>query len=459
MIRQNVLMNWEEWIAENRKKIEHIAGYEENFVRTILAKIPEIRPEDVTAQYHFRDSNGGNRYIDFMISNQSKGYQLPIELDGYWKVNNYRDFNDMLERQNDLMVIYGVLLRYTNNKMNHEPDKVVIEIRKTLELQSKNQLSQKTAEKQNQQRVDEYQQELNQLKNELNQQKATHNQSSSTITGSEIASIQAAIAELQANINKPPKVPDIPSEPIIVSKPKEPTKTKVTANQMLIAGSAGLVIVALGANAFFNKNNDNAAMASANEPSSLLYGAADDEQNNTASSNVIADNAQASTNSDAVNTSGAIVAAQNSNTNTPSFEDTPTDPEFQDIPPPPAATVKREAEKVDVYQPPSNQAQDNQSYEAAVSNTVPAAQAYKHIGDYRVVCGYVAQVKGFSKGKYLNLGTSYPNQDVTVVVWDSDMGNFDNVDQYEGRDICVQGTVSSYKGTPQIKLSSMNQLQ
>lgn len=162
--------------------------------------------------------------------------------------------------------------------------------------------------------------------------------------------------------------------------------------------------------------------------------------------------------SDAVDTSGAVIAAQNSNTNTPSFEDTPTEPVFQDIPPP-AATVKREPEKVDVYQPPSNQAQNSQSYEAAVSNTVPAAQAYKHIGDYRVVCGYVAQVKGFSKGKYLNLGTSYPNQDVTVVVWNSDMGNFDNLDQYEGRDICVQGTVSSYKGTPQIKLSSMNQLQ
>ena len=454
-------MNWDEWIAENRKQIEHIAGYEENFVRTILAKIPEIRPEDVTAQYHFRDSNGGNRYIDFMISNQSKGYQLPIELDGYWKVNNYRDFNDMLERQNDLMAIYGVLLRYTNNKMNHEPDKVVIEIRKTLELQSKNQLSQKTVEKQNQQRVDEYQQELNHLKNELTQQKATHNQSSSTITGSEIASIQAAIAELQANINQnnTPKVQPIPIEPIIVSKPKEPTKTNITGHQLLIAGSAGLVIVALGANAFFNnKNNDNIAMASANEPSSLMY-EADDEQNNSNSSHAIADNAQALTISDdAVNTSDAVVAAQNSNTNTPSFEDTPTEPVFQDIPPP-VATVKREPERVDAYQPSSNQAQNNQSYEAAVSNTVPAAQAYKHIGDYRVVCGYVAQVKGFSKGKYLNLGTSYPNQDVTVVVWNSDMGNFDGVDQYEGRDICVQGTVSSYKGTPQIKLSSMNQLK
>lgn len=410
-------MNWEEWISENRKQIEHIAGYEENFVRTILAKIPEIRPEDVTAQYHFRDSNGGNRYIDFMILNQSKGYQLPIELDGYWKVNNYRDFNDMLERQNDLMSIYGVLLRYTNNKMNHEPDKVVDEIRKTLELQSTNQLSQKIVEKQNQQRVDEYQKELNQLKNELNQQKTTQNQSSSTITGSEIASIQAAIAELQANINQnnAPKV----------RESKEPSKTKITGTQLLIAGSAGLVIVALGANAFFNKSNNNVPMALVDEPSSLLY-EVDDEQSSNNGNNVVADNVQASMNTIATNTSD------------------------------PATIVKKESEKVE---PTSNKAQNSQSYEAVISNTVPAAQAYKHIGDYRVVCGYVAQVKGFSKGKYLNLGTSYPNQDATVVVWDSDMGNFNNVDQYEGREICVQGTVSSYKGMPQIKLSSIKQLQ
>ena len=410
-------MNWEEWISENRKQIEHIAGYEENFVRTILAKIPEIRPEDVTAQYHFRDSNGGNRYIDFMILNQSKGYQLPIELDGYWKVNNYRDFNDMLERQNDLMSIYGVLLRYTNNKMNHEPDKVVDEIRKTLELQSTNQLSQKIVEKQNQQRVDEYQKELNQLKNELNQQKTNHNQSSSTITGSEIASIQAAIAELQANINQnnAPKV----------RESKEPSKTKITGTQMLIAGCTGLMIVTLGAYAFFNKSNDNVPMALVDEPSSLLY-EVDDEQGSNNGNNVVADNIQASMNTIATNTSD------------------------------PATIVKKESEKVE---PTSNKAQKSQSYEAVISNTVPAAQAYKHIGDYRVVCGYVAQVKGFSKGKYLNLGTSYPNQDATVVVWDSDMGNFNNVDQYEGREICVQGTVSSYKGTPQIKLSSMKQLQ
>ena len=89
-------MNWEQWIAENRKRIEHVVGYEENFVKSILAKISGISPEDVTAKFHFTDSNGSNRYIDFMIVNEAKGYRLPIELDGYRKVTNYHDFNDML---------------------------------------------------------------------------------------------------------------------------------------------------------------------------------------------------------------------------------------------------------------------------------------------------------------------------------------------------------------------------
>lgn len=263
-------MNWEQWIAENRKQIEHVVGYEENFVRSILAKIPEISPEDVTAQFHFTDSNGGNRYIDFMIVNEVKGYRLPIELNGYWKVTNYHDFNDMLERQNDLVQIYGVLLRYINNKMNQQPDKIVREIRKTLELQGKNQLSQEMLEKQEQQRVAEYQQELNHLKDELIQQQETHMQSSSTITKSEIASIQATIAALQSKIeqnNTPAKV-EVARDNIAVKHSKEPVKTKVTANQMLVAGSAGLVIVALGANAFFSKNKQTSFETT--ESSSLL---------------------------------------------------------------------------------------------------------------------------------------------------------------------------------------------
>jgi len=452
-------MNWEDWIEVNRKQIEHIVGYEENFVRSILAKIPEINPEDVTAQFHFRDSNGGNRYIDFMIVNESKGYRLPIELDGYWKVTSYHDFNDMLERQNDLVQIYGVLLRYTNNKMNKQPEQVVGEIRKTLELQSKNQLSQKMLEKQEQQRIDEYQQELNHLKDELTQQQATHKQSSSTITKSEIASIQTAIADLQSKIeqnNAPKEVEVVRREPSIVETSKEPIKTRVTANQMLIAGSAGLIIVALGANAFFNKN-ENTNLETTDSSSLSLSSNINEEDESEVINTEFMETTPSIQNTVSAETDSTVEESRNRQTNTVAVEERYPEKTYENTAQAPAA-IKKERENVEVYQPAFDEAPSN-NYEAAVSNTVPAAQAYQYIGDYRVVCGHVSQVTEFSKGKYLNLGATYPNQDVTIVVWDSDMGNFDNLGQYEGRELCVQGTVSSYKGTPQVKLSSMNQVK
>ncbi len=123
---------------------------------------------------------------------------------------------------------------------------------------------------QDQQRVGEYHKELTQLKDELIQQQETHMQSSSTITKSEIASIQATIAALQSKIeqnNTPAKV-EVARDNIAVKHSKELVKTKVTANQMLVAGSAGLVIVALGANAFFSKNKQTSFETT--ESSSLL---------------------------------------------------------------------------------------------------------------------------------------------------------------------------------------------
>lgn len=386
-------MNWDEWISINEKKIEHVAGFEEMFVRNILANISEIEPSDVIAQFHFSDSNGGNRYIDFMILNHSKGYQLPIELDGYWKVTDYNHFNDMLERQNDLVSIYGILLRYTNKKMKKHPDQIIREIRDKLELQSKDQLSQRMLQEENQRRANEYQYELDQMRDELERQKSSPASSIPIITSREIESLQASIAELQENIRRkdtPPPAPSVVEVPktITATTPESSIKTKITRKQMLIAASAGLVIVAISANVFFNKND-----TEANTPVSVVP----DYLNNDLDADALKHN--------------------------------------------------------DVRLSTPN------NYEAAISNTVPASSSYKHIGDYLVVCGHVAQIKEFSKGQYLNLGTSYPNQDMTVVVWNSDIANFDNIFQYEGRELCVKGSINSYNGSPQMVLSSMNQIQ
>ena len=86
-------------------------------------------------------------------------------------------------------------------------------------------------------------------------------------------------------------------------------------------------------------------------------------------------------------------------------------------------------------------------------------EARNNIGAYKVVCGNIAQVKSFSKGTYLNFGASYPKQEATIVVWDSDKGNFGDLDQYEGESMCVEGSIDTYKGIPQIKLASANKIK
>lgn len=132
-------MNWNEWKAINKNKIQHIVGFEEKFVDDVLSKIPLILPEDVIPQYPFTDAKGIDRQIDFMIINNTKGYLLPIELDGYSKLEiekGYHKFNNLLERQNSLTAKFGTLLRYTNKKMLNESQYIIQEITEILKQQA-----------------------------------------------------------------------------------------------------------------------------------------------------------------------------------------------------------------------------------------------------------------------------------------------------------------------------------
>lgn len=122
-------MNWQQWKAKYHRELEHIAGYEEKFVDLVLMNIPNLQPTDVIAQYHFKDSDGKNRYIDFMIINQHKNWLLPIELDGYAKMvgngNDYERFTDFLERQNDVIKIFGKIFRFSNKEFLTKPKGVI----------------------------------------------------------------------------------------------------------------------------------------------------------------------------------------------------------------------------------------------------------------------------------------------------------------------------------------------
>ena len=467
-------MDWESWIVANKQNLKHIAGYEEQFVRNVLTQIDDIEPQDVKTQYHFKDSKGGNRYIDFMIINASKGFLLPIELDGLWKVQQYHEFDDMLNRQNALLTKYGVLLRYTNKMMLNNPSQIIDEIKYTLKLQSSNQLTQEIVDKQTAKRIKDYQKELELIKQQQAEQAVRDEESKknteAALTKDDLAALQATISSLKDKVDEvtsvssttlPPPIPvattrqyDHQALPFVTEQPAPlPTKSKLNLNHMIAIGATSLVITALGANAYFGKST-------ANEQSidSQLIATSDESID-------LANNHSASPTISAKERSKTIEAIESNRA-----ENRAEETVFE------ATPITKHEPKVEVAKPNQNQSIDESKLTAVddpstnyqqpvkkssgsvTSESISASQAKNHIGSYQVVCGDIVQVKKFSKGTYLNFGSSYPNQQATAVVWDTDKSNFGDLNQYQSKSVCIEGTIDSYKGTPQIKLAYANKI-
>ncbi len=91
-------------------------------------------------------------------------------------------------------------------------------------------------------------------------------------------------------------------------------------------------------------------------------------------------------------------------------------------------------------------------------------EAASHVGELAVVCGAVASTHyaASSRGHptFLNLDRAYPNQVFTVVIWGGARAAFPTPPEsaYRGKRICVTGTISTYRGTPQIVVSSPSAL-
>jgi DNA/RNA endonuclease YhcR with UshA esterase domain len=103
---------------------------------------------------------------------------------------------------------------------------------------------------------------------------------------------------------------------------------------------------------------------------------------------------------------------------------------------------------------------------SAAANAVDWNKASSHIGESVTVRGPVvgATYAESSNGSptFLNVGADYPDPSrFTVVIWGEDRGNFKEApeDQYSGQTIRVTGTVSDYKGVPQIEVSSQSEIE
>ncbi len=97
---------------------------------------------------------------------------------------------------------------------------------------------------------------------------------------------------------------------------------------------------------------------------------------------------------------------------------------------------------------------------ATQHRTLTASQAKDHVGETATVCGVVASARyaASSRGRatFLNLDQPYPNQVFTVLIWGSARSAFPAPPEteYRAKRICVTGTISAYRRTPEMVASS-----
>jgi len=91
---------------------------------------------------------------------------------------------------------------------------------------------------------------------------------------------------------------------------------------------------------------------------------------------------------------------------------------------------------------------------------IAAADAASHIGIYASVTGKVAAVDASSGGTlFLDFGAGYPNESLTAVIFSRSRSRFPDLSGLQGRTIQVIGRIESYRGRPEIVLTSRSQLR
>ena len=89
-----------------------------------------------------------------------------------------------------------------------------------------------------------------------------------------------------------------------------------------------------------------------------------------------------------------------------------------------------------------------------------ANEAISKINEVVKVCANIVEVHEFKKGYYLNLDRPYPNEPVSVVVWNDKISylskdkSFLSLSSIIGKNICITGKVSEYRGRTQITPNS-----
>jgi hypothetical protein len=88
------------------------------------------------------------------------------------------------------------------------------------------------------------------------------------------------------------------------------------------------------------------------------------------------------------------------------------------------------------------------------AQVIPAADASKHLGETGTVCGRIEEVKVTTNVRgtptFIDFEKPYPNETFVAVIWEHDKASVGAIPRVGT--LCVKGTITDYKGRPQIAL-------
>lgn len=427
----HTLADWTAWKRGNADKIRHIAGFEEQFVDTILAKIPSVSPADVVAQYEFICNKGRKRRIDFVIVNEEKGYFLAIELDGANKTNGQigEDWTDFLQRQNSLLLtLRALLLRYSNTLMRDRPTDIISQISGELscqkaakELREEQSRSELENKRQDARRQENQQRTATDLEGRLRSATELELQLSARVRESLLAAKEAesrllAARDLEIRLSN---VGDRVSTP----QPSSYTWPKFMTSSVVV-----FAFIIVGC--FIWQHNFQQYTGGEKTPSAIAsVGSMGKLQPPTAVASGIA----------------------------------------QQIPDPPIASthVKPKADITNAEPKEFSAAPASvpmkpttpSTYENSPPETfIPASQAQAYIGQNKRVCGQIAGLKETSAGLFVNLDRPYPNDAMTAVIWRAHLDRVGRSKLTENGRVCISGIIGAYRGKPQIEVENSDQI-
>ncbi|MDK1671169.1 hypothetical protein QOK77_11420 [Moraxella osloensis] len=89
---------------------------------------------------------------------------------------------------------------------------------------------------------------------------------------------------------------------------------------------------------------------------------------------------------------------------------------------------------------------------------IEAVKAPFYVSKPVMACGILKETKHLSNRHYLNLDKPYPNQSLTLLVWDNDYRwfeeRFGKIDGHIGKRFCARGTIEEYKNNLQIQVDN-----